>query len=240
MKKLEIKDIIIKENIGYGNFSEVKKCIYKDKLYRIKFITRNYSKNVVSNIIKMTDTKFDKEYFTPLYILENETGYSLIYIMNYDETLKESFKIKDYNDKITFLKNTRKIIHKLHEDYKIIHGDLVCENMLYDENFNSFLIDFDSSIKFGSEFSDKQMIRIFVRDYLKYYPLDKNLDIYAFNITTLKLLGNYNNIGELFDNIESNKFNMFPNNKDVKKFIKELELKDTRKKYSGEYIIDYI
>ena len=240
MRVVNSKDLILGDVIGKGASGIVKKCNFEGKIYCIKIINKTYPVSVISNIKNMTCQEFSKEYFVPLYIVESGSKDFLHYLMNLDEKLIVSSKLKTLRDKLVFLNNARKIIDNLHKVHKRVHGDLVSENMLYDEMFNSFLVDFDSSLEFGKEYEDKQTVRLFVQDYLKYYPVNKSMDIYTFNVTTLKMLGNYPVVNGLFKDIAENEFFMFQENKNVKRLTKELLLRDTRKNYSGEYIIDHI
>lgn len=240
MNVVNYKDIIIGEQIGKGASGVVRKCYLDGNLYCIKSIKTTYPKSVVSNIKDMTEIDFSKEYFTPLYIVESSTGDFLGYLMNYDEKLITSNKIHSLDDKLIFLRNAKKIIEKLHGDYKRIHGDLVDENMLFDELMNAFLLDFDSSLIVGQGYENKLSFRLFVQDYLKYYQPDKNMDIYTFNVTTLKMLSDCPRVKLLLDDIATDEFNMFQDKERVKELTKELLLRDIKKEYSGEYIIDYL
>ena len=240
MNVVNIKDIIIGDKIGQGASGEVRKCTFDGNQYCIKIINKTYPKSVITNIKNMTSQEFSKEYFVPLFVVENSSGDFLHYLMNFDEKLLQATKIKELRDKLIFLKNAREIIHKLHRKFKRIHGDLVLENMLYNKLLNAFLVDFDSSLDFGKEYEDKQTVRLFVQDYLKYYPVDKNMDIYTFNVTTLKMIGNVPRVDILLDDIAEGEFFMFQENKNIKRLTKELLLRDTKKRYSGEYIIDHI
>lgn len=240
MNVVNFRDIILGDKVGRGASGEVRKCTFDGNQYCIKILKKTYPKSVVDHIKKMTTKNFSKEYFAPLYIVESSSGDFLHYLMNLDETLKEASKIRELRDKLIFLKKAREIIDKLHKEHKMVHGDLVSENMLYDELFNASLIDFDSSLEFDKVYEDKQIVRLFVQDYLKYYPMSKNMDIYTFNVTTLKMIGNVPRVDILLDDIAEGEFFMFQENKNVKRLTKELLLKDTRKKYSGEYIIDHI
>lgn len=240
MNVVNIKDIVVGDIIGKGASGIVRKCIFDGNQYCIKIINKTYPKSVVDHIKNMTGQNFSKEYFVPLYVVESSSGDFLHYLMNLDETLKESFKLKELRDKLIFLKNAREIIGKLHKEHKMVHGDLVSENMMYSVLLNASLLDFDSSLEFGKTYEDKQSVRLFVQDYLKYYPVDKNMDIYTFNVSTLKMIGNSPNINMLLKDIDEDEFFMFQENKNIKRLTKELLLRDTRKEYSGEYIIDHI
>ena len=240
MNVVNFRDIILGDKIGRGASGEVRKCTFDGNQYCIKILEKTYPRSVVSNIKNMTSQEFSKEFFVPLYVVEGTTGDFFGYLMNYDENLQEASSLTELKDKLIFFKNAREIVEKLHKEHKMVHGDLVCENMLYDELFNAFLIDFDSSLKFGKKYEDKQTVRIFVQQYLRYYPVDKNMDVYTFNVNTLKMLGNYPRVDILLDDIAEGEFFMFQENKNVKTLTKELLLRDTKKKYSGEYIIDHI
>ena len=240
MNVVNFRNIILGDKIGRGAKGEVRKCTFDGNQYCIKILEETYPRSVVSNIKNMTSQEFSKEFFIPLYVVEGTTSDFYGYLMNYDENLQEVSNLKDLKDKLIFFKNARDIIEKLHTDYKRVHGNLVSENMLYDKALNASLIDFDSSLDFGGEYEDKQMVRLFVQDYLRYYPVDKNMDIYTFNVTTLKMLGNVPRVDILLEDIAEGEFYMFQENKHIKRLTKELLLRDTSKKYSGEYIIDHI
>lgn len=240
MEVINIKELTIGKYIGRGNWNIVNKCTFDNQEFCIKFLNTSYPKEIINNIASLTDIDFEKEYFTPLYVIENNSGHIIGYLMDYNKNL-EKLKFESRENAIVMLKNARSIIDKLHNKYKRFHGDVVVGNMLFDKkNKNAFLIDFDVSFKFGEELNDTKYYRLFINDYLQYYKQDKNLDIYAFNITTLMYLFNYDRSYSLLNDISDNKISSLESNKDVKKLSKELLLNDTKKNYSGEYIIDYI
>lgn len=249
MRVINLRDIKIGDKIGAGAHSVVRKCTIDDKEYAIKLLNYTYPKTIVNNIYKMTDMSFNENFIAPLYIVENSAGDFLGYITKYNENNISSNKIIDYETKILFLKEAKVLVENLHNEYKLVHGDLVNENMLYNKkNKNSYLIDFDTAISIGESYEKLQLVRLFLQEYLKYYRVDENMDAYLFNTTTLSMLGNYNYMELLFSDISCDDFTMFNKNdsniilenKDVKRLTKELLLKDTSKKYSGEYIIDYL
>lgn len=237
------RELIVEPNIiGKGNFSEVRKVIFDNKEYCFKYFTRGYSKDIINNICSLTDIKFKKQYLVPLYMVETSSGDIIGYLTNYNNKLENIKNVTSRNERILLLKNTKKIIEELHSQYKIIHGDIVKENLLFDiEKKKSFLLDFDSSLKIGTEPQSTDSFRIFVKDYIKYYSHNIGLDIYTFNVTTLMILSNmYQSVDVLFDDIKYGDYHMQEENKEIKKLTKELLLRNTRKEYSGEYIIDYL
>lgn len=250
MRVMNIKEIKIGDMIGIGAHSIVYSCMIGKDKYALKLLNYAYPKSVIDNIYEMTDKYFCDSYIIPICIVENNAGDFLGYIMKYNKSLKPSSEIKEKKDKISFLKNARNIIDVLHNDYKIIHGDLVDENMLYNKRTKkAYLIDFDASLKLGQGYEYTQLVRIFLQNYLKYYKVDNNMDTYLFNLTTLKLLGNYDYVQMLFNDISCDNYTFFDSldgsnvvrdNECVKRLSKELLLKNTRNEYSGEYIIDYI
>lgn len=249
MRVINLRNIKIGDKIGLGAHSVVRKCNIDNKEYAIKLLNYTYPKNIVDNIYKMTDMSFNENFIAPLYVVENSAGDFLGYITKYNKNIVSSNKIIDYETKISFLKKAKVLVENLHNEYKLVHGDLVDENMLYNkENKNSYLIDFDTAISIGESYEKIQLVRLFLQDYLKYYKVDESMDAYLFNTTTLSMLGNYDYLEVLFSNIECEEFtkfnkngsNIILENKDVKRLTKELLLNDTSKKYSGEYIIDYL
>lgn len=243
MKVISEKDLIVEPIIiGKGNFSEVRKVIFDNKEYCFKFFTRGYSKDIIDNICSLTDTRFKEQYLTPLYMVETSFDGIIGYLTNYNNKLENIKNVTSRNEKILLLKNTKTIIEELHSQYKIIHGDIVKDNLLFDiEKKKSFLLDFDGSLKIGTVPKSTDSFRIFVKDYINYYSHNIGLDIYTFNVTTLLILSNmYQSVDVLFDDIKYGDFHLQEENKEIKRLTKELLLEDTHKPFSNEYIIDYL
>ena len=125
-----------------------------------------------------------------------------------------------------FLKKTRDIMEKLHKNYKRIHGDISLTNVLVNkEKKDVYLIDFDSSLyinqDLGSKFSFSEEVQDFINNY-RLYRATKSIDIFKFNVTTLKLLCDVDYIGDLYTKILKNKLHIGGLSNDGKKLCKEL------------------
>lgn len=243
MTIINARELIVETNIiGKGNFSEVRKAMFDNKIYCFKFFTKGYPKDIIDNIASLTDISFKEQYLVPLYMVETNSGDIIGYLTHYDETLEKIENIKSREERILLLKDTRKIIEELHKEYKIVHGDLVKENLLFNiQNKKSFLLDFDGSLNIGTTPKSTDSFRMFVKEYLKYYSLNRGLDIYTFNVTTLMILSKmYHSVDVFFDDVLYGDFHIPEENKDIKRLTKELLLKDIHKPFSNEYIIDYL
>lgn len=238
MQTININELDIGKIIGCGNWSSVNECDLGTDKKCVKFFRNFYPLEIKNNIINLTDIDFSKEYFTPLYVVENNSGRIIGYVMNYNSELEE-LKYDKYSDSLKMLKNAKNLLNVFHNEYKRFHGDISLDNMLFNKKDKSaYLIDFDISLKEDEELKSLNFFRLFIKDYLKYYKQDRYMDIYSFNLLTLKYLYNYTNYVELLDDIYEGK--IYYENKDIKKLSKELLLMDVKKKYSGEYIVDYM
>lgn len=147
--------------------------------------------------------------------------------------------MSDINKQIRYLKIAKHLVVNLHNEFKYIHGDISASNIIVDDNVKVYLCDFDTAIKFGQEPSDYTWYSDNLLKYFYYYKFDERVDIYKFNLMTIAvLLNKYEH--EVFSLIEQDKLGDLGENKNVKRLAKELLLQDTRKPYSGEFIIDYL
>ena len=221
-----------------SNFSCIYEITLNNKKYIYKEFTQLYPQDMMSNIIRLTNMNFDKHYLVPLTMVLDNRNNIIGYLMNYNEKLQSK---PNEENKIILLKHMKTLIEQLHKKYKIIHCDLALNNMLFDnENKESYIIDFDTNIKIGKIIKKYNYIRIIVEDYIKKYGINYGLDIYTFNITTLMCLNCYNSSKMLLSDIRYNDLDIMNKNKDIKKLSKELLLDSIDKRYSNEYIIDYI
>lgn len=227
MKTINLEEITNKTFIDYGGYSNVYKIEVDKKTYCYKEFTKQYDKDILENIIELSEENFIKEFITPLYIvLKNKD--CIGYITNYYGTL---FDIDhEYNLKlqIKLLKDFKRLLEILHNYYKRIHGDINRSNLVYNNSNKNFIIDFDRSLKIGSYPISNMSLNSSAIEYLKYYKFDINIDKFLFNKMTLSILCQYDIVFKLNEN------------KDIKRLSKELLLTDTKKNISNEYIIDYI
>ena len=193
----------------------------------------------MENIFNLTFINFDKYYLTPKYIIKDKNR-----IIGYISPYKNNTQHINYNNlsrntKIKILEKAKDSIIKLHNKYKLIHGDLNTNNILYDDEFNTYLLDFDATLKFGQKPDSLISFSGLTTNYINYFKYDYKADIFRFNITTLKIL---NDIGSDIDIIEFIKHNANEFSKETKILTKELllEPENIKKEYSGEFIIDYI
>lgn len=228
--------IIADKPFSHGFFSDIYKVELNGKIYCYKEFNQRYPDDIINNLVEMTYEDFSVEFLTPLFMVLNENGQRYCgYLTEY----KENFKKIDKTNKIQLLKNARNIISKFHIDYGRVHGDLTPSNMLFDENGNAYLLDFDSSLKTTQKLGSNNSFLWPVKDFLRLYPLDFSVDAYIFNITTLAVLNNID-ITYMLRQMASGNIMIPEINKKIKRLSDELLLKDIRKPYSGEYIIDYV
>lgn len=240
MDKIKLDEIKSVKLIGKGNFSNVYEIKYNKKTYAYKeFKTKFYDYKTIDNIIKLSEQKIDKHYLVPKHIVYGNKTNVLGYLSEYDKELKTIKSIKSTRQLLNALKDLKNRIEILHKDYKIIHNDIVKENILISQDLKGYILDFDSSKKFNEIPQNNEILRLFIKKYIRIFKYDKNVDIYAFNLLCLAQIFNYPNLDMLFNDIATKK--LTSENKKVQSLYKELILEEnSNKKYSGEYIIDYI
>ena len=230
----------INEPFNYGSFGKVYRTNIDGKNYCYKEFKKQFPKDLIRNIASFTDEEYSKEFLTPLYMVHNfgDTTFSG-YLTNYYDGLIEIDDVYERAKKILLLKKAKLSIMKFHKCYGRIHGDLNGSNILFDENDLAYLLDFDSSLRINQQVGSTKSFSMLVEDYLKMYPLDYSLDAYSFNLNTLAILGNSDTFSVL-SGIRRGTFSIPEENIMVRKLSRELLLENTKKPYSGQYIIDYI
>ena len=234
---LEIKG----DSIGLGAFSIVREAKIGDKIYAYKRFHHGIPNHMISHLAELTERTFDEEFLTPIFLVQssNLKGYTG-YLTLYDNFLKEPIKIGDYEHMIEFISKAKETLLKLHHKYKIIHGDIHGGNMLFNpHDYRAYFIDFDNMLESENNFKGYRAFSNEAGYYLQYHKRDYNLDIYMFNLTTLALLTDYGN-RDVLRLIEEDNLSISSENEKVKVLSKELLLTNTKKNYSGEFIIDYL
>lgn len=245
MKIVDIKELNILRKLNKGTFCNVYLVEFDGKQYCYKEIVYSYAddKSMVK-LCDLTEQSFDKQFIVPEFMVFVSarclfTGY----LSKYDPNLVSIFNPFSREEKIKLLRSVRNNIEELHKNYNIIHGDLHLKNILcHKYNLETALIDFDFSQMYGEVPSNFSNYGIAMQNYVKKFLFDFNADIYYFNLSTFMLLaeierGSYD---DLMSTIFKGQYYFSEMNNDVKYLIKELTLEDTRKSYSGKYIIDYI
>lgn len=239
MVSIDIKELQVKEQFEFGGFSTVHKAYYNNVLYCFKKFTSEYPSYILENLKELTEMNFSDEFVVPKVLVTHNNE-----ILGYLSDLKENTgDITDFCDielQKILLKKSKLVLQKLHHDYKRIHGDLNLSNFIYSfYTLKPYLIDFDSSLKFGSEVKCLTSFPESLLDYLKYYQLDYLADIYEFNLLTLSVIEK-KWPWQILDEMNDGVYNFDDKPKEVRRLCRELSLEDTTKKISGEFIIDYL
>jgi len=242
MKVVKAEDLRIIKKFNYGAFSDVFLVEYDNHIFCYKHFNTRYPNDILNNISKLGDLDTCSSFITPTILIEHNNRL-IGYLSNYNKDLEELDFVTYKTNQIFYLKQTKELIEKLHNDYGRIHGDVSSTNVLVDkENRKSYLIDFDSSLYLNQSLESRFSFSTEVLDFIYKYRLEKateGIDIYKFNITTLMLLYGIDDVDLLFYKIEKNKLHNSKVNKDIKVLTKELLL-ESRNPYSNQYIIDYI
>lgn len=240
---------VIKENqincirqFNFGAFSYV----YQVELNGIEYAYKKYndffSSSFLNAIVPLMEEKLPEEFLIPKFIVESTKGTNRGYLSLFKDNLQELDEVYEKNIKIKCLKNARDLLEELHKTYKIVHGDIHGGNVQFDvANLKPYFLDFDMSFHIGEELTNKKE-RDFSDNayfYLKYGKLDYNLDVYMFNLMTLSLMSGMYSESEILELLQDGSLDMRDMNADVKRLSKELVWDNSKKEYSGEYIIDY-
>lgn len=162
-----------------------------------KFFSKYTSKNITGfkNEIKINSILNDR--FIKLTSWKNyKDGIMLIYpYIDKSDLYKHLKKIKDISEVLQIMKNILKDVEYL-KSKNILHGDLKCENILYDGNGRPTIIDFDGAkiLKSKDEWTQKKDYE----DLLAYVP-----EINRLGEGTPEKITVYQ-LGEIFDNMMQN------------------------------------
>lgn len=196
MKSIELTNKEFEKFLTLFNTSYESIIYYKDdiiyKIFRRDKDSNNkyakYDENVLENkkkkIMLLNEMDLDEHFLKPqdlVYIDGEFRGYTMEFASL--DTLGD-YMFNKRKDKIKYLKEARNLITKAHEK-GIILGDVNVFNFIFKDNFLA-LGDLDNATIFPYK-TDVFNENISGR-YLYYHPLDKNLDIFLFNIMSLSLL----------------------------------------------------
>jgi len=244
MNVVREKDLKSLKFLGSGGYGFVELVELDGIKYAFKSFKNYFSDSIfIDNLCELTHMCFNERYLIPLYMVENSAGTIIGYLTKYDEHLLDIEDCFTRKQRIKLLKSAKQSIVMLHEKYGYIHGDAHFGNILcHDKLLKSYLIDFDLSVKIGAKPSTFEGYKEILQDYLKYYSFDQKVDIFLFNLSCLHILSEKVYIDDYFllDDIAENKIIIPEMNNNIKNLSKELLLRNTKKSYSGEYIIDYI
>lgn len=241
MKTIDVDELeITKRYFSRGCFSYVHLASLENRVYCFKEFKQinQYPSCIIDNLSSLTCEDFDNEYLTPKMMVTDNNDI-IGYLSLYNEHNNPLYNTDlSFGRKVAVLKDTKEKIQKLHNKHKIIHGDLSPQNILFDENLEASLIDFDSALRFGEKLKSTISLSWVLEKYIDHFDYDYRADIYRFNITTLTVLNDLMTDEDLITCIieESMK-----GNQKVKSLSRELLIKrnDPRHEYSPDYIIDY-
>lgn len=225
-----------------GNFIRLFTAEFNENLYAyLVFKELQYDNWMIENIGDLTEEAFSEEFLSPLYLVGKPNKFRFNGMLGrYEKDAYDLGFIKERSKLLKYLKIAKEVLLKLHNEFKYIHGDVSSSNFIVDQTMDKvFMCDMVTATKIGMAPKSYWYLSIDLDDYLKYYGFNKELDIYKFNLMTLAVLTDeYER--DVFDLILNDKITFLEENKNVKRLAKELLLPDTRKSYSGEFIIDYM
>lgn len=228
-----------KEN---GNYARLFTAELDKKLYAyLVFKGLQYDNWMIENIGELTEEIFSEEFLSPLYLVGKSNKFRFNGILcDYKKEASDLGFIRDRDKLVKYLRKSKDVLLKLHNEFKYIHGDVSASNLLVDKDEDKvYMCDMVTAIKVGELPKSYWYLSMDLDNYLRYYGFNKEMDIYKFNLMTLAvLIDKYEQ--EVFELIENDEIDFLDGNKEVKKLAKELLLEDTRKPYSGEFIIDYL
>lgn len=234
--KSELKNI---KQFNYGSFSHVFEAYYNGILFCYKQFRKDYPDDILNNLCELTEEDYSNEFVPPL-MMVFENGKIVGYLSDLKKNAIELDEIFDLKKRKLLLKQAKLVLQKLHTKYSRVHGDINHANFIYDEKkMQAYLIDFDSSLKFGQKVGSTISFPSYLMEYLKYYPFDYLADIYEFNLQTLVLLARKNH-QDILNGIKDGNYPISEKFPEARKLCRELTLTETNKKISGEFIIDYL
>lgn len=223
----------------YGGFANIFTADLDKKTYCYKLFREMYDLDIIDNLAYMTDIEFSDEFLTPLYLVGKESKFLFTgCLSNWVDAIDLGF-VCDKKYLIRYLKMGRDIVQKLHNEYQYIHGDISEANIIVNTDEDKvYLCDFDSALRFNQDVVNTNYFSYEVYDYLKYHKFDKMVDVFCYNLLTLKLLLKLEDNTFVFEKIIDGSDEVLNLNSDVKRLSKELIYDEN--KISGEFIVDYI
>lgn len=233
-------NLTIYRYIDSGAVSNVYECDYKEAYFAYKMIVNaKYARLIDKNINNLCEFYGDSDMLFPYKIIYDRISKEVLegYIMDYLYKYKKLSKITE-EDKIKILLRARDLIEKLHNKYNYVHTDIAPHNFMYNKDLDKIvLIDFDGAINLkDKEYFDLGFYNMYTADYIEQRGVDKDLDVFLFNLCCYSVLKdiNYNDV-----------LNYILNKKDlgisdkassILKSYSDLGSKHLKK----EYIIDYL
>lgn len=243
-KRDYLGSIIKYDILGCGAYSTVYDCEYLETPFAYKeFIRDNVALFFKDKLERVTDYS-SKDCVVPfkfIYKLPTDEvfqGYVMEPLYQY-EGLDKLFALSN-EDKLDILKKSRIILENFHK-HNCVHADVCPWNFQYNDRKKGIkLIDFDNNIDLSKkDVGDLRYYNDITQEYIKNVGVDKNLDIFLYNISAFAFLNNVDYF-KVLKCINDGYYGYFNDNSKIKAILdsyKNLECEKTLKK---EYVIDYI
>lgn len=214
-------------------------CAYKE------FCDPKYVAAIDARIKKISQHYGDPRYAFPSDFIykkpadENFLSYVLDLISFYDNV--GGLKGLSREEIIKILKLGRDSVEGLHEDYNIIHCDLSPWNFMYNKTLDRvILMDFDTNIDLSNKEigPDKRLHSDVLLEYFKNHGIDKDADIFLYNLCCYALLNNCSYCDAL-GKITKEDFGTIEES-GAQKILTTYKNFDMPKSLKKEYIIDYM
>ena len=204
-----LNELIIGNELGRGASGVVYDSQLDGIQYAYKEITSDddFKSFVQPRLEKVADFYGDSSFVFPYKFVYKHpedklvSGYIMDYINGYDKL--DDLQINN-EEKIRILSMARKLLDKLHNDYKHVHTDSNPWNFVYNKNLDKvMLIDFDTCIDLDKKnMIDTSRLNTLSKIYCTNNACDEGIDIFLFNLLTFAILNNvgfYDVINHIID-----------------------------------------
>ena len=200
---------------------------YNETAYKILLKDTTLNDENIKELNFLSELKIEG-LITPINIV-NLDGLNVGFTMDYFNGKTFDNAPKEYLKKIAILKGARAILSNIHRNGVTV-GDLHGGNILFNTKNEVKFCDIDGMLT--TQFQNKRMNNL-ERDYFETFNIiDKNCDIYLFNILSLAILLNKNPFTSSW--ISNIKFGNF----ELDKIVNSIDLLN-QNGYFSKYIIDY-
>lgn len=221
--------------VYYADYFGGRTVAYKE------FCDSEYVKLIKDNLMNLTEKGYDNDILIPdtfIYKMPKDDlfkGY--ITELFIGKTITDKYNM-NYEDKIKILKEARKLVEKFHDKYNSIHCDITPWNFILPSSEHMKLIDFDTTIDLNNKNMNENLYWDGLLEYFKNNGVDKDADIFMFNMLTYSLINDKDFYGSL-SNMIKNDYGYIESSK-ARKIIDTYKDFDKPKSIKKEYIIDYL
>ena len=230
------KDISVNRVISCGSFGYVYDAAYNGerKAFKHFYNGRKPSLETSNKIIELAKDNdfFSSSLVVPQFVVVND-GIVEQYLTNFipgEDLLYLSHL--SLRERIKILRQLKKEICNMHENYNMIHGDLNLRNMIKTKK-DVFIIDFDNCSYKGYGM-DMNYVNRYSADYIYNNGIDYDLDIFMFNMATFAFLNNCYVSNVSLEVLEKN-YGIF-NNRDARRICQYM----SENKKCNDFLIDTV